>query len=289
MSFRDELLERAAKRRARIVLVRGRGPPRSRGGGAAGAGRIAQPILLGRRRPRAVAGQAAQPDRDLSAGSPAGQDPRRRPRPRRGRRPRHSSARSLVALGEAEEVAGAVLTTARRAPRGALGDRHAPASAGEPPRSTWCSRARAVLTYTDCAVVPDPSPEELAEIALAAARDRARLVGDDPASPSSPTAPRAAPTGPRSGARGAAIFRRLAQHPADGELQGDAALVPDVSERKAPGSPVAGKANVLVFPDLDAGTSPTSWSSDSAAPSRSGPFSRGWPVRCRPVARGHAR
>jgi phosphate acetyltransferase len=113
-----------------------------------------------------------------------------------------------------------------------------------------------VLTFTDCAVVPEPTPEQLAEIALAAARDRARLVEDVPRvaflSYSSKGSAKGAPV---DRVRDAALrFRDLAPGiDSDGELQVDAALAPDVAERKAAGSPVAGRANVLVFPDLNAG------------------------------------
>ena len=113
-----------------------------------------------------------------------------------------------------------------------------------------------VLTFTDCAVIPYPTAEQLADIALAAAADRRRIVGDEPslAMLSFSTA------GSAQGASVDLVRKALqilrAKSPAllvDGELQGDAALIPAVGNRKAPRSSVAGRANVLVFPSLDAG------------------------------------
>ena len=113
-----------------------------------------------------------------------------------------------------------------------------------------------VLTFTDCAVVPDPSAEQLAEIALAAARDRSFVVGDEPVVAFLSYSTKGSAAGPQVDRVRAATerFRQIAPEVAcDGELQADAALVTQVSERKAPGSPVGGRANVLVFPDLDSG------------------------------------
>lgn len=114
-----------------------------------------------------------------------------------------------------------------------------------------------VLTYTDCAVVPNPTAEQLADITIAAAEARRRIVGDEPR-----CALLSYSTKGSGGDKGSiAIVREAlalirARQPGlvvDGELQGDAALIAAVADRKAPGSPVAGRANVLVFPNLDAG------------------------------------
>jgi len=114
-----------------------------------------------------------------------------------------------------------------------------------------------VLTFTDCSVVPQPTPEQLADIAIAAADARRRIGGAEPRvellSYSTMGSGGAGGSIATVQAAVALVRERAPGLAVDGELQADAALVADVAARKAPGSGVAGRANVLVFPNLDAG------------------------------------
>jgi len=171
-------------------------------------------------------------------------------------------AHQLVSAGSADAcVAGAVYTTAEVL-------RSALRQVGLAPGVSIASSAfymvlrrngaggEEVVTFTDCAVVPYPAAGDLADIAIAAAADRSRIVGDVPRVALLSFSTLGSATGPSVDMVREALSLIKARAPGlvvDGELQGDAALTPLVAARKSPSSPVGGKANVLVFPSLDAG------------------------------------
>lgn len=256
MSFRDRLLQRAGGGRARVVLCEGQDPRVHQAAEQLRSRQVVEPIVLG--------GRGIDPAKDPRLSRIAEFLRGRRPdRVRDGVHaldlaadPLHFGA-ALVAIGEAEGcVAGAACPTGDvvRAALWAIGT--APGVSLVSSSFYMVLSDDNVLTFTDCAVVPEPTPGQLAEIALAAARDRSKLVGDAPRVAFLSYSTKGSAGGPHVARvqEAAARFQQLAPNIAsDGEIQADAALSPEVGERKAPGSPVGGRANVLVFPDLDAG------------------------------------
>src|SRR3954464_4469209 len=116
-----------------------------------------------------------------------------------------------------------------------------------------------VMFLADCGVIPEPSVEQLADIAISTAQLARQLLGTRPRVALLSYSTKGSATHPSIGRVQAATA--LAQQKAhgkieaefDGELQVDAAVVPDIARRKLPDSKVAGRANVLVFPDLNSG------------------------------------
>ena len=104
--------------------------------------------------------------------------------------------------------------------------------------------ADGAFVYSDCGVVPNPTSEQLADIAIAASESCRNILGVEPYVAMLSFSTIEATN---------LVKQRAPELKVDGELQGDAALIEAIGAKKAPGSPVAGKANVLIFPDLNCG------------------------------------
>jgi phosphate acetyltransferase len=174
------------------------------------------------------------------------------------RRPLYFAA-LMVAAGDADGSVGGAANTTAETVRAAL---HA---VGTAPRVKTVSSAfimalpnphhghNGLMAFADCAVVVEPTPVELAEIAIATARSTRTLLDTEPVIALLSYSTKGSGKGKRIDQVVEALRILRARAPelhVDGELQSDAAIVPSVASSKAAGSTVAGRANTLIFPDL---------------------------------------
>lgn len=147
-----------------------------------------------------------------------------------------------------------------------------------------------LLVFADCAVIPTPSSEQLADIAASAAWSCRSLVGAEPVVAMLSFSTKGSGGKDENVLRVQEAVRILGERKPDfvfdGELQADAALIPSVTAKKAPGSPVAGKVNVLVFPDLGSGNIGYKLVQRLAGADAYGPFLQGFAKPISDLSRG---
>lgn len=157
-------------------------------------------------------------------------------------------------LGGADGAVSGAVTTSADVLRAAIGGVGVARPGGLVAACFLLTSEHDVLTFADCVVVPDPTSAQLAEIAELAS-DVHRLVTGDPARTAmlsfSSNGSAKHPKITKVTDALALVREHRPDLLVDGEMQLDCALVPEIGERKFPGSPVAGRANVLIFPDLD--------------------------------------
>ncbi len=188
-------------------------------------------------------------------------------------------AATMVATGVADAAVGGSLTTTGEVIRAAIhsiGLREGNNTVS----STFLMALenKPPLTYADCGVVPYPDAEQLADIAIESARTHQRLTGEKPKVAMLSFSTKGSAKHERTELVVEAtklIQQKVPELTIDGELQFDAAFVPHVAERKAPESPLKGRGNVFIFPNLDAGNIAYKITERLAGASATGPILQG--------------